>query len=433
VKWLFLIVGLALVWPLSQRLRRKPRERIGLFFLVGFLPLVTRYEHFYMAIIDWGWIGHVKGAEVSYLDLLALAMYLSLPPTGRRLPFRAPMALYLVATVLSAIQATFPTAALFYSWQLARVFFLYATVYRGVCADPRIAEAVLKGMGGGILLEAAFTVWQRFGLGILQASGTFPGQNALGLDSHLIVIPFFALSLGKQRGWLPPAVVAAGLVAQIMTTSRATILLSGLGLITVFVLSALRQWSSRKAQALLAGVVAAAIFIPLAASSLQQRFGGAAEVQFAEDTERIRFKEAAADMLSDHPMGVGANHYTFAANMQGYFDRVGELWGQGRASNVHNTYWLVAAETGYLGLVTYVVLLLCPLWTAFACGLRHVGDARGDLVLGLGVALLTVYLHSFEEWITVIFETQYLFAIDIGLIAGLATELGYWRRTEYRS
>ena len=49
----------------------------------------------------------------------------------------------------------------------------------------------------------------------------------------------------------------------------------------------------------------------------------------------------------------------------------------------------------------------------------------GDLLLGLGVALLIVYLHSFYEWIFVKFEIQYIFAASVGMIAGLAQELGY--------
>jgi hypothetical protein len=48
------------------------------------------------------------------------------------------------------------------------------------------------------------------------------------------------------------------------------------------------------------------------------------------------------------------------------------------------------------------------------------------LLLGLGVALLTVYLHSWVEWIMVGFSAQYLLAIAIGLVAGNAQQLGYW-------
>ena len=52
---------------------------------------------------------------------------------------------------------------------------------------------------------------------------------------------------------------------------------------------------------------------------------------------------------------------------------------------------------------------------------------RGDLLLGLGVALLTVYIHSYFEWIFFTTYVQYMFAITVGLVAGLAQQLGYWR------
>jgi len=115
-------------------------------------------------------------------------------------------------------------------------------------------------------------------------------------------------------------------------------------------------------------------------------------------------------MLSDHPMGVGANHFTAVANIEGYFARAGKTWSGERANNVHNIYWLVAAETGYIGLVAFLALLVHPLIAAFRCSFGHRRDPRGDLLLGLGGALLVVYIHSFEEWVFVTFDAQYLFA-----------------------
>ena len=47
---------------------------------------------------------------------------------------------------------------------------------------------------------------------------------------------------------------------------------------------------------------------------------------------------------------------------------------------------------------------------------------------GLGVGLLTVYLHNFFEWIFVTFPSEYLFAANAAIIAGLAQRLGYWKQ-----
>jgi O-antigen ligase len=426
MKWAMLIMMAVLVRPLSIRLRKTPDLRLRVFSLAAFLPFVLDSLHLNWAVLNWRWVGYVKGAEVSLLDFMALSLYLSLPHPERPLPFRRSMTIYLAVTALSAIEAMYPVAALFYPLQLARTFLVCATVYRGVCADPRVPDAVLKGLAAGLLLEVALAVWQR-AHGVLQTPGTFASQNLLGMISQFVIFPFFAAMLGGRRGWLAPAVVAAGLVIAVLTASRATIALDFLGLATVFALSAIGHWTPRKAKVLWAGVAATVVFALFAASSLQQRFHGGPELGLSqEDGERVRFKKAAAEMFADHPMGVGANHFNLVANVGGYFTRVGEIWSAGRASNVHNVYWLVAAETGYIGLIAFVAFLLPPLIAAWRCGFRHRTKPRGDLLLGLGVALLVIYVHSFEEWIFVVFESQYLLAIVIGLVAGLAQELHYW-------
>jgi hypothetical protein len=87
---------------------------------------------------------------------------------------------------------------------------------------------------------------------------------------------------------------------------------------------------------------------------------------------------------------------------------------------------LTAAEIGYQGLIALLLLLGSPLIVAFRCGWRNRGDERGDLLLGLGVALLAVYIHSWVEWVLVSFSAQYFLAITMGLIAGNAQQLGYW-------
>jgi O-antigen ligase len=427
MKWAFLIVLAMLVRPLSIRLRNSPDLRLRVFTLAAFLPFVLGSLHLYWAVLNWGWVGYVKGAEVSLLDFIALSLYLSMPRPEQGLPFRRSMAIYLAVTALSAIRAMYPVAALFYPLQLGRTFLVCVAVYRGVCVDRRVPEAVLKGLAAGILLEVAVTGWQR-SHGVLQTPGTFSSQNNLGMISQFVIFPFFAVILGGRGGRLAPAVVVAGLVIAVLTASRATIALDFLGLATVFVLSALGQWTPRKTKVLWAGVAATAVFAVYAASSLQQRFHGGPELGISqEDGERLRYKKAAAEMLADHPMGVGANHFNIVANVGGYFTRVGELWSSGRASNVHNVYWLVAAETGYIGLVAFVAFLVSPLIAALRCGFKHRKEPRGDLLLGLGVALLVVYVHSFEEWIFVVLETQYLLAIAMGLVAGLTEELHYWR------
>ena len=189
-----------------------------------------------------------------------------------------------------------PQAALFYSWQLARVFFVYAVITRACAADERVIGALLKGIALGMFLAAGQAVWQRFGAGVVQAAGGFPHQNFLGMVSHFIVYPFFALLLAGERGWFPIAVSVVGAIVAILTASRATVATAIFGYVAVFMLSAARGWSARKSMALVAAVIATIALSPLVVSSFEQRFSSSSDLQssvFEGDLTRDQMEDAA--------------------------------------------------------------------------------------------------------------------------------------------
>jgi O-antigen ligase len=167
----------------------------------------------------------------------------------------------------------------------------------------------------------------------------------------------------------------------------------------------------------------------LALASLDRRF--AADPLLDYD-ERAQFVSAAAMMLANRPMGIGANNFAVVNNTQGYAERV-EIYWKSRSNLVHNIYWLTLAEMGYLGLVALLLLLLRPLTVAFRCGWRNRGDPRGDLMIGFATSLLIIYIHSYFEWVFFTTHVQYIFAMTAGMIAGLAQEMGYWRRAKVHS
>ena len=200
MKWIVLSVCLMSIMPLSAYLRRNPHQSPKLWVVVGFLPFVIQYYHWYMAVDSTSaWGGYVKGAEVSILDLIAITLYFSITGPKQPLPFRLSMGLYFLTVLLSAFQAWQPQESLFFPWQLARMFLVYATVTKG-CSDPRVTPAVLRGMGAGMIFEAGFAIWQRFAMGLTQTAGTEGHQNLLGVMSHLVILPFFALLLAGRRG-----------------------------------------------------------------------------------------------------------------------------------------------------------------------------------------------------------------------------------------
>jgi O-antigen ligase len=263
---------------------------------------------------------------------------------------------------------------------------------------------------------------------MLQAPGTLTHQNLLGMMTHFVGLPAFGLLLSGEAGLVASA-APVSIVIDVLTTSRGALGFSLLGCVTIFILSSLVKWTARKRMVLIIGALGALVIVPIAISSFDRRFSGQAEIISSDYDERAAFERVARMMLSDNPLGQGANHYVLAANLGGYNNRAGVSAVTGsEGANVHNVYFLVAAETGYLGLITFVLMLLRPMTVALLCGWNNRGDKRGDMLIGLGVTLLTVYLHGFFEWIFVLPETQYLLAMDLGLVAGLASQLGYWSR-----
>ena len=426
MKWVGLASTLIAALLLSVWLRRHNSQAAKVWVLVGLLPSLMTFAHLVMAFISVNdaLAHYVHGAEFSVLDGLALALYFSLPARRHSLPFRLAMSLYFIAVVLSVLLSPDAFASLFYVWQLARMFLIYAVVARGT-ADPWIAPAILTGMAIGLFLQVPVMLWQKFVLHVLQANGTYDAQNILGLNSHFIVLPMFALFLTRQRGWLLPGmVVLAGVVVELLTASRATIGLAAAGYAGLFTLSALRQWTSRKALMALIGVAVIAALAPVALSLVEVRSSTNIE---SSDTEREAFKAVAMGMIWRHPFGVGANNYVVIANVEG-FNAAANVPFEGWHAFVHNVYLLVAAETGFFGLFAFLFLLIQPMIVAFLCGWRNPRDPRGDLLLGFGVALLTVYIHSLFEWVLLSDLSQYVLAIEIGMVAGLAEQLGYWRK-----
>jgi O-antigen ligase len=426
VKWVGLVILLVAIFPLSSWLRRNPSQAPKVWLLFGLTPFLITVAHLVMAVrsVDIPNEYHAQGLEFSAFDALAIALYLSSPRGKYSLPFRFEMTMYFVAVFLSIFQSFAPQISFFYAWQLLRMFLVYAVAARG-CGDMRVVKAVLLGMAIGLIFEAAISVLERFSSGAIQASGTFDHQNMLGLVSHLVVFPFFVAFLNGFWGLFPAFVVFSGLVVVLLTASRATLGLAAIGYVVTFAASALGSLSSRKLAILGVAIVAFFVLVPVAISAIEKR--GVGDIE-ASDEARGSMERAAAMMLADHPLGVGANTYIQAANMGGY-NSAAKVDFTSWVVFVHNVYWVIAVETGYLGLVTFVIMLLRPIIVAFVCGFRHRRDSRGQLLLGLGVALLMVTIHGLFEWIVLKAIPQYFLAIEFGMVAGLARQLGYWGRS----
>lgn len=431
MKWLILIVVLGLLPVGIGWLRANQRHLPRVMVALGILPFVTGSLHLIIAPISWAmWPGFVKGLEISLIDAMSVALILSAPRSKRIAHLRWPIGIYTVIVLISATQTNVPMPTYFYAWQLLRVMLLVTAVAVS-CRDPRVPQALVLGLVLGLTYQAFMSLKEHAG-GALQAAGTFGHQNQLGMLTHFVVFPSLAILLATKKVkwmWLGPL---SGMAVAILTASRATIGLAGGGFVLLLLLSILRRPTSRKTTVAITGVVALAIAAPLALGSLGARFNKA-PIDGDYD-ERAAFERAAKAMLHDHPLGVGGNHYVIVANTMGYSDRAGVApTYNSRGAHVHNAYLLSAAETGYAGFIAFTTMMLWPIVVAMRCAWRFRRDPRGEVLLGLSVTLTIAALHSMYEWISVTYNTQYMYALAVGLIAGIAQQMGFWAAPKRRA
>lgn len=424
MKWVVLLIFIALVPIIRSWLIANPRKAPMLWTAFAFLPFVLDSWKTIIAPISWAtWAGYSRGAEVSLLDFVAVAIILSRPPgSSNKFPLLWLWIVMVFAALLSAIQATFPMASFFVVWQLFRcaLIFMAAAI---IMQAPQGPNAILRGMVIGVCLNLIVAVEQKLS-GTLQPAGLFRHQNMLGLVLHFVIYPCLAVALSTKKGWWLWLGTFAALILAVLTASRATIGLTGLGLILVIMLSLARQPTGRKAGIAFVIFVGLIASIPVSMSVLQNRLNASALTSF-EDGEREAFKKAAALMLADHPMGVGANHYVYVANKEGYSERGGVIWNTGsRAAHVHQAFLLFSAETGYIGFIAFVLFMTVPAITALTTSWKS-RSLDNDLTIGLAVSFFIVNLHSLFEWAIATYQAQVFVALGMG---GVSAALSKYRR-----
>lgn len=431
MKWVALLLFIAIVPALAAWLRGNAQRRPIVWTILGLLPFVMDPLHLSVAPIAWPmWPGYVKGMEVSLLDAVALAVLLSSSNVRIRSPMLIVLPVYILLVLISMVNSGVPEAAFFYAWQLARILLLFVAIVK-ICNDERGPSALILGMILGLCVQAGYSIEQRL-TGVTQSSGTFGHQNLLGMVSHFVTFPALALLMVNAKMRAPLFGVLAGAIVVILGASRATLGLAAVGFVSLLLMSILLKPTGRKSMIVGLGLLALLAATPVALSSLQKRFETAP--LSTDYDERAAFARAARMAIADHPMGVGSNQYVVAANIQGYSDRAGVVWNSGsRSANVHNTYLLVWAETGFMGLVAFITLMLMPIMIALRGAWRNRKDPRSDLTLGLGIGLAVVSVHSLYEWVFVDYVVQVLFAIDAGIITGLVRQMSVAKSNRQKS
>jgi hypothetical protein len=410
VKYAVLVAALLGMIVLGRAARTRPALVWILAAAVGFLPFldisvnVVSYESYR---------GDARGLEVQLFDLVAVALAVALPPAAHPSPFRGVRAAYITVAILSVFAAQNPLYASFTLWKLLRMDLLLRTVARGA-ESPRIAAAFVTGLCVAVTYEGLLALDQRYLMGFIRVQGTLSHPNSLGMAVNLIFPMAFALMLAGQGGRLAMATVASAAVAVIMSLSRGAMGMFVLAATIVALGSLARRPTTLKLKVIGTGVAAVVLVLLKSLDTIIERFTTAPA---SSEHARELFEAAAQAMLHDHPFGIGLNQFSMVLS-QGYGANAGLPPGD-QDGIVHNVYWLVTAESGYLGIATYLLFLAAPFALALRTAFSARKDIRGDLLLGAAAGLLVTYVQGKAEWIGRQTGMLALLAVMFGVIGAL--------------
>lgn len=417
MKWIFLIALLAFTPGLAMLLRSERKWIPSAAFALALLPFLESKFNIVASPVSWAmWPGYVKGIDLSLVDGVAIALIAATSKVRTPLILKITFAFYFLVYLFTTMVAERATPALFYGWNLLRLVLVYLAVARATAMSPKVPVAILTGLIVGICTQAGVALQEWVG-GKDRAGGWFGHSNLLGMVSHFVVFPAFAVFLGGHYSKRAALAVFCGLVIAFAGGSRATIGLIAVGLMLTAMLSLAYRSSGRKAGVAAMGVLALLAAAPLLYSAVERRD---AQTRAQSSEEREKMEHAATMMMADHPLGVGANGYVMVANLGGYSARAGVPWTpDNRAAPVHNAYYLIAAEMNPVGLFGFLAVLGAIFYLALTGYRRAPPSFATDYMIGATVTITLVAIHSYVEWVVMLFPVHMFLAVTTGMIVGM--------------
>ncbi|MEI8139851.1 MAG: O-antigen ligase family protein [bacterium] len=391
-----------------------------------------------------GWTSgiEISLSEISFL-LLALITFFKgnrSVHVSRRIVWA--VVLFVVASGLSGINSEVRKLTACQMLLVAKLFGLYYFGFVYCLESRKDIQAVLKYLCVSMVLQGAFCLMLYLtGLnfnrvlntgpsvrslvtvgdegGIVRAFGSFPQPNSLAAYLVPLILLQGAIYLGGiERSRFRLLGIVGGLFGLIASFSRA----GWLGFVVCFpaLLIGLGRFRFLKVLFLTVCVIAGV----LAVAPLRERILGDDHNSAAS---RVPLMHLAMNMVRQHwAIGVGANTYAMA-KYRYLDDSLDGVW----LDQVHNTYLLVLAETGVLGLGAFLLFLTFFFKEVGPCIKQHGDPFIRYLGLGLRLGLVASMFHMLVD----MFHSRALLS-SMFLLCGLATaarrnlEAQSWTETE---
>ena len=409
---------------------------------VGLLVVASAYVVDVNLMMHASYRGMSRSFDVGTTDVLvaALIVYLFGQARARGLVWRpgpspgaiTPVALlpagilaigaFIAMSALSMIGAREPLYSLMDLFKLLRGLAVF-WVSANLVADDRTARDLPVFLLMFVLVEMTFAAWQHL-TGVWWVHGTFEHKNSFALSMNMVIPVLLAEAL-RSRGWRALIVLGygAGVVGLILSRSRFGWFTMGLAAVIVMVASIALTFARRDRLLLQRQAAVLAVLALIGVAALARSYDSII-ARWDEDAEvsmdfRHRNNEIAETLAREHPFGVGLNNYVRELD-----EPVGGLLDPIDKTVAHHLYNLVAAETGTVGLILLVSMLLTFIGMAFRLAWSAAEPWARTVGIGLGAGLVSAAMHSFGESDLLRRDTYFIYCMLIGMLSATYARAG---------
>lgn len=416
--------------------------------LVFSAPLIERLDLNYVSR-EW-YRGTSRGFEVAVADVLALALLASsvlVPRAGHRRLYWVPSLGFMLLLFFYAcfnVGISEPHLfGLFGLWRLMRGMLLVMAVAFYLQSE-REARLLVLGVCLLIGYQALLAIKQRYLDGVHRIYGTCDESNSLSVllvTSTPLLVTGITARLPRILKWLCVAVLPLACVAEILTISRAGVVIIGLVLLGATLSTASLRLTPRTVGVSLLVLLGAAGMLAKSWKTLSARYEEASlkdEYENKKNLGRGYYLRVAREIAGQRFFGVGLNNWSYwVSNLYG--PKLGYRFvpysGPDReprdtlppdanvdmpqAAPAHNLGALTVGELGIPGFALFSILWLR--W--FQMGGSFLRPRNPDPMRRLGVGLFFgicgTFLQCLTEWAWWHLPVYYTFHILLGALAAL--------------
>jgi O-antigen ligase len=328
-----------------------------------------------------------------------------------------PLALLFIPAILSTVYALDWTFGIFEILRMVEMFLFFLVIANYLKGDRQLKTVIII-LGASVALQSVLAIAQylnpwgtydflaKFGIymGIshatpydpaspIRACGTTGYCNFLAgffeLTVPLFIALYFFYPLSKMWKRAIIVILAMALVALLVTFSRGGLMAMGVAVVAVIFLGVRRfpELAGRVLKVSLAVAVQLAVIFTLLSEKLFMRVRFFMETM--EDEVRVALMKNSFEMIKHNPLvGVGLNNFPeafFTYEVTGIdFEML---------FPVHNTWLLIAAEQGILGLAAFLFFLLYVYYDARRA-MKEQSSLHAAVGVGFSAGLVAWFTHN---------------------------------------